>query len=247
MTDAEFKDLCASIKANGLHNAIITLDDMILDGQHRHNACLQSGVAPRFKDFRTMENGRYKDADPRAFVMSQNLSRRHLNASQRAILAAEIANAPVGKRGYSAKLRNITVAEAAEAANVSPRSVSVGKRLLKLDKNLAANVKKGDITLNKADKLLQAAKKPLAEPPAERRPTQSTQNRVKVIYAANLDDTTIPAQPAESTVLSALKALWLKASPAEKLAFSAWEAQYSASVTSSAGSDCHVPPLGAAL
>jgi hypothetical protein len=57
---------------------------MILDGRNRYNACKMAGVEPHFEDFGDV-------ADPLAAVVSLNLQRRHLDPSQRALIAAKLA------------------------------------------------------------------------------------------------------------------------------------------------------------
>ena len=57
----------------------------ILDGRNRARACDAAGVTPRYVEF----DGK----DPAAFVLSQNLARRHLGPSERAMVAARMAQA----------------------------------------------------------------------------------------------------------------------------------------------------------
>ena len=72
----EFQLLCDDIKKEGLNHPVILLDDEILDGRNRYRACVEVDVEPRYEQF--------KGDDPLAFVLSENLHRRHLTASQRA-------------------------------------------------------------------------------------------------------------------------------------------------------------------
>ena len=44
---AEFDELVASVKANGLRDPIIMFEGAILDGRNRYRACLAAGVEPR--------------------------------------------------------------------------------------------------------------------------------------------------------------------------------------------------------
>ena len=69
-----------------------TIGDRILDGRNSYRACLQLGLAPRFQPW----DGA---GTPEAFVVSNNLHRRHLNESQRALVAARLANAKRYHRG----------------------------------------------------------------------------------------------------------------------------------------------------
>jgi hypothetical protein len=90
----------------------------ILDGRNRYNACIAAGVEPRYID--------YEGHDPTPYVVSLNLKRRHLNESQRAMIAATIANMRQGARtdlAPSASLPEVSQAAAAELMNVSERSV----------------------------------------------------------------------------------------------------------------------------
>ena len=67
---AEFDELIADIKANGLLEPIVVHEEMILDGRNRYRACLAAGVEPTLTPFR--------GDDPVAFVISANLRLPHL-------------------------------------------------------------------------------------------------------------------------------------------------------------------------
>jgi ParB-like chromosome segregation protein Spo0J len=85
-----FDNLVASVKAHGLREPIIMLEEMILDGRNRYRACVAAGVEPCFTPFR--------GDDPLAFVVDANLHRRHLSESQRAMVAAKLATLAHGQR-----------------------------------------------------------------------------------------------------------------------------------------------------
>lgn len=72
--------LADDIKANGQVNPIELMDGKILDGRRRWSACQIAGVEP--------ETVEVNPADPVAYVLSINLHRRHLNPSQKAMVAA---------------------------------------------------------------------------------------------------------------------------------------------------------------
>ena len=55
----------------------------MLDGRNRLRACEELGVAPPTEIY---------SGDPVAYVVSLNIARRHLNESQRGIVAAKLAN-----------------------------------------------------------------------------------------------------------------------------------------------------------
>src|SRR5262249_53050814 len=94
-TEEEFKELKKDIKKNGLQVPIKTFETKILDGRSRHKACLElenEGHPVEFK--REFFSG---DANAAvAYVVSMNVKRRHLSASQRALIAARLVTSTLG-------------------------------------------------------------------------------------------------------------------------------------------------------
>jgi hypothetical protein len=88
MTDAELDELGEDMLKHGQREPIWLYEGKILDGRNRYRACLMKGIEPVATETRV--------ADPLAFVISLNLKRRHLDASQRAMVVAEIAKLPKG-------------------------------------------------------------------------------------------------------------------------------------------------------
>ena len=84
MTEAELEELTKDIKENGLRNPISLHEGQILDGRNRRAACEKAGVKPRYEDANL--NG---DSAVR-FVVSQNLHRRQLTTSQRAVVGVAL-------------------------------------------------------------------------------------------------------------------------------------------------------------
>jgi ParB-like chromosome segregation protein Spo0J len=93
MKDKEYKELVEDIRINKLQNWIVLYrvagrdgcnsdTHQILDGCHRYRACLEAEVEPRFVEF--------LGDDPAAYVIAQNLRRRHLTASQKAMAASKL-------------------------------------------------------------------------------------------------------------------------------------------------------------
>lgn len=119
-----FDELVSDIRVHGLRQPIVLLAGAILDGRNRFAACGEAGVEPRFEN--------YTGPDPVGYVVSTNLHRRHLTESQRAMVAARIANLNHGgyrKTDQEANLplepftQGVTQADAADMLNVSERAV----------------------------------------------------------------------------------------------------------------------------
>ena len=131
-----FDSLVEDIKANGLlEDILLHPDGSIIDGRNRYAACLKAGVEPRYRKW----DGK---SSLTALVLSLNLHRRHLSASQRAMVAAKAkelfaeqaqerlhlsnaskANLPESEKGQARD-------KAAELLNVSPRSVQAASKVL---------------------------------------------------------------------------------------------------------------------
>jgi len=81
MQGTELTLLVQDIAHNGLHEPIVLHQGLILDGRNRLHACELAEVEPRFVEWEG-------DGSPIAFVLSRNLHRRHLDESQRSVIAA---------------------------------------------------------------------------------------------------------------------------------------------------------------
>ena len=90
---ADFDELVADIKVHGLHEPIVVYEDKNLDGRNRYRACAVAGIEPTFTV--------YTGDDPVAYVVSLNLRRRHLDESQRAMVAAKLATLKLGDNQHS--------------------------------------------------------------------------------------------------------------------------------------------------
>jgi len=83
MTPEQFKKLVVDIKKQGQLEPILTYKGRIIDGRHRFKACMKLGIEPKTEEW-TGEGSLVE------FVVSRNLHRRHLNASQRAAIANQM-------------------------------------------------------------------------------------------------------------------------------------------------------------
>ena len=160
MTEDEYSWLEESIRETGLLEAITLWRGTVIDGFHRLRACLRLGVEPRFSSLPD-------DADPLAYVIGKNDSRRTLAPWQRPVAAFRASESsrvgrPRSARKNCANLRNsLTQAEAAVIFRVSRRSVSAASHVLGRDSpaipELRRAVISGQITVSDA---ATAAKEP---------------------------------------------------------------------------------------
>lgn len=121
MADKEYAALVESMRRDGYDRTqpIILLDGKVLDGRHRDRASRDAGVQPCFTDF--------GGSDPVGYVLRANVLRRHLTESQRAMVAAKLANMAQGERTDlqpSANLQKVSRGDAAKMLKVSPRLVA---------------------------------------------------------------------------------------------------------------------------
>lgn len=122
LEQGEFDALVADIQQYGLREPVVLFEGKILDGRNRYRASLQAGV-----ECPTVS---YEGDDPVGFVVSLNLRRRHLNESQRAMVAAKLATIAHGGDRQDANLHLArTSAEAAALLNVSERSVASARAI----------------------------------------------------------------------------------------------------------------------
>ncbi len=84
LNPGELDDLADDIRRQGLLEPIWLFEGKILDGRNRYRACTIAGVEVRSKTF----NGTFDEAID--FSLSLNEKRRHLTASQRAMVALEV-------------------------------------------------------------------------------------------------------------------------------------------------------------
>jgi hypothetical protein len=108
MSAGELAELAADIAGHGQREPIFTYEGQILDGRNRFKACKMAKRKPWFEpwDGGGRDGGGRGDeagspaagGDPVAFVVSMNLRRRHLDESQRAIVAAKLAVLKQGRK-----------------------------------------------------------------------------------------------------------------------------------------------------
>lgn len=149
----EFRALVEDIRENGLRQPIIAYDGKILDGRNRFRACEAAGVPFRLEQ--------YEGTDPAGFVWSENWHRRHLTESQKAAIAAEVANMRQGARTDlpSAPGREVSQPQAAKTVGASERSTQRARVVKEADPALFEKVKSGEVTVKSAEKQVRQKQK----------------------------------------------------------------------------------------
>lgn len=80
LSEKQFRELLTDIQAHGQLSPIWLHDGLIVDGRNRYRACLELGIGPVFQEWD--QHGDLLD-----FVIGFNLKRRHLTATQKAVVA----------------------------------------------------------------------------------------------------------------------------------------------------------------
>src|SRR5262245_44342023 len=115
LPEAELSALSEDIKQNGLiHPIVLDAEGLLLDGRNRLAACELAKVEPKTVTYRGL--------DPLHYVVSANLARRHLNETQRAMIASRLAKLPVGSNQH-ASIEAPSQDDAADLMRVSRSSV----------------------------------------------------------------------------------------------------------------------------
>jgi hypothetical protein len=134
MDEAVLVELAKDIKKNGQRELIVLHygegnHPVTIDGRNRLKACEIAVVEPGFRDYDPDTDG----ADVEAFIHSKNELRRHLDASQRAMIAAKRANMRQGERTDlpSWDGRTVSQADAAKALRVGVASVERAKTVIR--------------------------------------------------------------------------------------------------------------------
>jgi hypothetical protein len=145
---AGYRVFVEDIKARGQQEPITIYEGKILDGRNRYDVCVELHIGIKTK--------LYEGDDPIGFVLSANLHRRHLNESQRAMVAAKLADLQVGANQHK---EGTSIDVASKALNVGRASVDRAKVVLKSgDQALINEVQKGKTSVSKAERQVKKPK-----------------------------------------------------------------------------------------
>lgn len=147
--------LATDIARRRVFDPVLLYEGMLLDGRARARAAAEAGQDCPALVLRP-------DADPIAILVSRNLARRHLDESQRAMVAARLASARQGDRTDlrpDADLVQIcTKSKAASLLSVGPRSVASARTVLQEGvPELARRVERGSVAVSVAAEIARAA------------------------------------------------------------------------------------------
>lgn len=184
MAADELVDLTKDVAEHGVRRPVVFWGGKLIDGRHRLQAAVAAGLACPRVDLDIED-------DPVAFVVSENLQRRHLTVSQRAIMATKLIGLAPGSNQYRKLTERsveksqekqtttegvlintptkevVSVAQAAKSVGVSVDSVNRAKRVVaNVSPELVQAVEEGKMSLNAAAKIATEAKKKSSnEPP----------------------------------------------------------------------------------
>ena len=150
----EFKGLVKSVKEYGLFDPILVWQGKIVDGRHRHKACMEAGVEPEYEYL--VDEVPFDKVLGR--VVGANILRRHLTTGQRAMIAASLANMTAGgdRGNQHVKSQRVNLSDAksnegaAKTLSVSPATVKNAKEVKRDAPDLAEKVSRGEMSLNAA-------------------------------------------------------------------------------------------------
>lgn len=187
MSADEFAGLVADIREHGQREPIILHEGAVIDGRNRYLACQEIGIEPRTVEW----DG---EGSVEAFVVSKNLHRRHLNESQRAMIAARLANLRAGQRvdmasqsqGSPIGLPPISQPEAAALLNVGLNSLKRARAVLTHGtvEEIAA-VDKGHVAVSAVAKEIRSGKAPASRSVAQPKVLKNARGRAFPVQPLN--------------------------------------------------------------
>lgn len=168
MNADEFAGLKGDIEKNGVKDSIVFWKDELIDGRNRLAAMIELDI-----DWNAYAAELDDDIDPVGYVISHNLHRRHLDVSQRAMVAGRLrdmfdgeAKERMSKGGGDKKSKKAKSGveilpppieskksrdAAGDALNVSGKSVDAATKVLKSgNEELIAKVESGEVSVSKA-------------------------------------------------------------------------------------------------
>lgn len=166
MSREEYSELLDSVREIGIQNAIVLFEDKIIDGWHRYRASVELDIECPAIDLP-------EETDPRLFVIAQNVSRRSLSASQRALAIVTVnawRRSGVTNKAHPQDAPEKSKKELSEMSKTSTATIDRAKKVITDAVNeVIEAVQSGEIGIVKAseiakldkDKQVEALKKPV--------------------------------------------------------------------------------------
>lgn len=126
MSREEYSELLDSVGKIGILNPIVIFEDMIIDGWHRYMASVELDIECPADDLP-------EHIDPREFVIAQNISRRSLTASQRALAVVTVnawRRSGVTNKAHPEDAPEKTKKQLAEMSNTSTATIERAKKIV---------------------------------------------------------------------------------------------------------------------
>lgn len=188
MSDDDYQELKTDIAKHGQRETIKTKDGQIIDGKNRFRVCEELGKRPQFEE--------YEGDDLLEYVVSLNLSRRHLSTSQRAAIAVSL----LPEYEKAAKIRqqagtkqddlSVNLREGSgKAAEIAAKTFNVGSSTIEKAKGIKREsprvfnkVRDGKLTVNAAQKISFAKKAAMLQKPQGSKRIMVARDCFKVQY-----------------------------------------------------------------
>lgn len=187
MSEVEFEGLMADMKQHGYDSKqqILLYEGRVLDGWHRLRAAILCGVnMPTFIV--------YDGDDAQGCVVRRNLLRRHLDTSQRGLIAGRLANLERG--GNRKNLGNNAADQRSNSTFEAGQQMNIGRGTVKAGKKVAVNgtpVLQGavmDGTLSVSDAASVATEPPRVQNAAVKKVRQKKSKTAKAAVTASKGD-----------------------------------------------------------
>lgn len=152
MTESERAALVDDMRQNGYDQTapVVVYEGKILDGRNRWEASKKLGI-----DAPTID---YDGDDPLGYVIRHNLTRRHLNESQRAVVASKLTTMKHGgdRKNQAANLpldNRVSQSKAAEMLNVGDRTIRTVKAVERQAPELIQEIESGNLNAHQAQQI----------------------------------------------------------------------------------------------
>jgi N6-adenosine-specific RNA methylase IME4/ParB-like chromosome segregation protein Spo0J len=185
MSEPELQELRDDVQRNGLLQPIWIYEGQVLDGRNRYRVCQDLQLEPKTKA--------YDGTAPIDFVISMNLHRRHLTASQKsaiAVAALPLFEAEAKKRqatssgGKDPQLRaQMPQAERGKSSEQVAKAFGVSPRYIREAKSLHDTSPKAFASVLSGEKTLTAARREKQREEATRAALPLPTEKFRILYA----------------------------------------------------------------